>query len=396
MGIQLTDTMVRGLKGAPSTILLFFLIRIINGQTENVTQKYIQQMSGYSDKTTEDALLYLFKSGLVVRNDRYNWGLAGDINQLPLMAALMGENGSDERGACENLESNTLEPIKVVEIQDDINEELNRTRNNSVSGKSFEDAENFRVPEQNKPELTGTRKNSVSEEDVENTEKIRVVEQNDPDFIGTRKNSVLDTEIIRVDCPSSNNRYINNLDKEIRLLLLKLDDTEKIRVVENMQTCDEYGLYEPARTKLSLLKTTTPQLIKYHCETLKDSDTLGLAIHRIEHNQRISQKWVREQQYKAMFSSEEEVQNWNNLYSKSDISQEDFKKVLEAISLDFNKASFETWLVPLEVIEVSADEWTVSASNSYGGKWVVDHAAEKMEAAAGVKIKIVCNGTVID
>jgi Asp-tRNA(Asn)/Glu-tRNA(Gln) amidotransferase C subunit len=199
-----------------------------------------------------------------------------------------------------------------------------------------------------------------------------------------------------MDCPSSISRYINNLDKEIRLLLLKLEDTEKIRVVENMQTCDEFGIYEPARTKISLLKTTTPQLIRFHVEMLNETDTVGLAIHRIEHNQRISQKWLREQQYKDRFSSEEAVQNWNNLYSKTDISQDDFKRVLEAISLDFNKASFETWLKPLEVIEVEDDEWTVSASNSYGGKWVVDHALEKLEAAAGVRIKIVCNGTVID
>jgi len=385
--------MVRGLKGAPSTILLFFLIRVINGQTENVTQKYIQQMTGYSDKTTEDALLYLFKSGLVVRNDRYNWCLAGNINQLPLMAVLLGENLTEESG---NNENRVLEPISVVEVQNDISEELNRTRNNSVSGNSFDDTENFRINEQNDLELIGTRNNSVSTDVFEDTEKIRVFDQKDTELTGTRNNSVSETENFRVDCPSSISRYINNLDKEIRLLLLKLEDTEKIRVVENMQTCDGYGIYEPARTKLSLLKTTTPQLIKFHCENLKDSDTLGLAIHRIEHNQRISQKWVREQQYKARFASDEEVNNWNKLYSKSDIPQDDFKKVLEAISLDFNKASFETWLKPLEVVDVSADEWTVSVMNSYGGKWVVDHAVEKMEAAAGVRIKIVCNGTVID
>lgn len=396
MGIQLTDTMVRGLKGAPSTILLFFIIRVINGQTENVSQKYIQQMTGYSDKTTEDALLYLFNSGLVIRTGRYTWGLAGNINQLPLMATLLGDSVEGEQAEYVNENAAVIDPVDAVDIQDENSDDFNPTRKNSVSVELCEDTEKFRVLNQNADDLTGTRKNSVSSELSDDTDFFRILDHNEPVLSGTRKNSVSDTEIIRVECPSSISRYINNLDKETRLLLLKLNDTEKFRVIENLQTCDEYGIYEPARTKLSFLKTTTSQLIKFHCETLKDTDTLGLAIHRIEHNQRISQKWVREQQDKIRFASDDAEQNWTKLYPKTDIPQDDFKRVLEAISLDFNKASFETWLKPLEVVEVKTDEWIVSASNSYGGKWVVDHALDKMEAAAGVKIKIVCNGTVID
>ena len=375
---------------------IFFLIRVINGQTENVSQKYIQQMTGYSDKTTEDALLYLFNSGLVIRNGRYTWGLAGNINQLPLMASLLGDGISGTQAEFLNGDDAESESINLFEYPGENSETKNRTRNNSVSDQSIKDTEKFRISEQSDTMLSGTRNNSVSDNQFIDTENFRVIQPQEAVLSGTRNNSVSDTEKIRMDCPSSISRYINNLDKEIRLLLLKLEDTEKIRVVENMQTCDEFGIYEPARTKISLLKTTTPQLIRFHVEMLNETDTVGLAIHRIEHNQRISQKWLREQQYKDRFSSEEAVQNWNNLYSKTDISQDDFKRVLEAISLDFNKASFETWLKPLEVIEVEDDEWTVSASNSYGGKWVVDHALEKLEAAAGVRIKIVCNGTVID
>lgn len=351
MEIKFTASMVRGLKGAPISVLVLLAL-----QNQPVGQEYLQRMSGYSDKIVESALLTLLEFGYVVRLARFEWRIAGPLSQLPLMPDLPETVDSSD-------ESDTT-----------------GTRRNSES-------EKFRVDEEKVIDIAGSRNNSESE-------KFRVDQEIMTDSEGTRKNSVSETEKIRVDC-SSSSRYIYSLTKELKLLLLDLEESEKIRVVQNLQACDEYGITDPAKTKISLLKTTTPELIQYHVENLKDSDTLGAAIFRIEKNWRINQKWLKDHD-RNKGRQPLDSETWEQYYADSELSQEPFLKILEVIKPDYRRSDFETWLKTLQLVEVKENEWTLRAINPFAGKWVVDHhALEKMESVSGIKIRILCNGTEI-
>lgn len=90
MSIDFSSTMVRGLKGAPLSVLVLLMLA---GQP--VSAQYLEHMSGYSDKNVNSALLTLLEFGLVTRNGRYQWQIADGVKQLPLTNNLPDSQGTD-------------------------------------------------------------------------------------------------------------------------------------------------------------------------------------------------------------------------------------------------------------------------------------------------------------
>lgn len=82
-----------------------------------------------------------------------------------------------------------------------------------------------------------------------------------------------------------------------------------------LAACDEFGIREPKRGKISRLKHVTPKLIKAHVMQARDEHMpLGTAIHRIEFN------WMPEPKY---LEPKEELKGYWNRYFDSDEESED-------------------------------------------------------------------------
>lgn len=117
--IDFTTRMLRELKGAPLSCIIAMSIA---GQA--VSAGYLERNTGYSDKSVNDALLYLQENGYITRNGRYAWCICMDAQQLPLMT--LPEETDPNLAAYE-------------EADRENNLECESTRRNS-------DSENFRVP----------------------------------------------------------------------------------------------------------------------------------------------------------------------------------------------------------------------------------------------------------
>jgi len=130
MAIQITPMMIRGLKGAPISCLVTFIVmrQVMNLQA-------LVRTTGYSDKSIADALMVLSDFGLVTRNGRYGWQLADGVAQLPL-TVLTGEEESQPDSVIEPADQMTIElsPVEEVSTIDEIE---------PVTEKS---TENFRIP----------------------------------------------------------------------------------------------------------------------------------------------------------------------------------------------------------------------------------------------------------
>lgn len=104
-----------------------------------------------------------------------------------------------------------------------------------------------------------------------------------------RKNSDLRSENFRpepplvvslIDSDSIESEESNQLERR----------SEKIRA--NSETLAEFGIMEPARSRLANLAHVDPRQIRYHCQTCEST---GQAIHRIEHNWRVPVTFERDE-----------------------------------------------------------------------------------------------------
>lgn len=84
--MQLTTAMLRALKGSPISVLMALALA---GQP--VTVSWLEAITGYTDKSVSRALQALQEFGLITRNGRYAWQLAGGVVQLPLMVPELDE-----------------------------------------------------------------------------------------------------------------------------------------------------------------------------------------------------------------------------------------------------------------------------------------------------------------
>jgi len=110
MAIQVTPMMIRGLKGAPISCLLAFIVmrQVLN------TQELVRT-TGYSDKSVADALAVLSDFGLITRNGRYGWQLADGVAQLPL-AVLSGEEEPEAEPAVVPADQMAIDVLAVEEV----------------------------------------------------------------------------------------------------------------------------------------------------------------------------------------------------------------------------------------------------------------------------------------
>ena len=81
MAIQLTTSQLRGLKGAPISVLMAM---ILVGQP--VGAEWLEDTTGYTYKVVASALRFLSEIGYIQRNGRYHWVITGEVTQMPLMA----------------------------------------------------------------------------------------------------------------------------------------------------------------------------------------------------------------------------------------------------------------------------------------------------------------------
>jgi hypothetical protein len=90
--------MVRTLKGAP--LAVFVLLRM--AQEDGIGPQgaeWLERYSGYTDKPVSQALKFLEEQGLISRNGRYLWQLAGPVHQLPLSVTVLAEAPPPNGGA---------------------------------------------------------------------------------------------------------------------------------------------------------------------------------------------------------------------------------------------------------------------------------------------------------
>ncbi len=75
-----TLEMLRTLKGAPLAVLIALALT-----RQSAGAEYLARVTGYSERPTEQALKLLADYGLVTRNGRYGWQIAGGDIQLPFV-----------------------------------------------------------------------------------------------------------------------------------------------------------------------------------------------------------------------------------------------------------------------------------------------------------------------
>jgi len=129
MAVEINQMMIRGLKGAPiSCLMAMLLVRRVMNMAELV------RVTGYSDKSVNDALLILVDFGLATRNGRYGWQLADGVAQLPLTTL-----GDDEPAA-----EPAIVPAEQAAIEVSPVEEFSTSDENSPV--TEKDTESFRIP----------------------------------------------------------------------------------------------------------------------------------------------------------------------------------------------------------------------------------------------------------
>lgn len=235
---QFNADMVRTLKGAPLSCLLILAI-----ERQPVSAQYLERRTGYSDKSVNSALLLLGDMGMATRNARYQWQIANNATQLPLMNDLLPAP-----------EEEPLDPSFVPTEQGRQNGGEQETEGvGEIPSRKNSESENFRV--------TNPKK-------AENDDK-----------------NPIESENFRVDCPSSSTRSINL--ESSKGLLDSRAETEKFRV-DILAVLDEFGVGEPKRSQLAGQDWITSRIARYHLETCAD---VALAIWRIEHGWRVPKGW---------------------------------------------------------------------------------------------------------
>jgi hypothetical protein len=101
------------------------------------------------------------------------------------------------------------------------------------------------------------------------------IEDDDPDFDSSQKMRAR-SQKMRADS-SSSSRSLNRFNQENPPPLVKADSSQKMRTIEML---DNFGVREPARSRLAEMASVTAEVVEYHC---RSAPNMSLAIYRIEH-----------------------------------------------------------------------------------------------------------------
>ncbi len=110
-----TIEMLRTLKGAPLAVLLALALA-----RQPAGAEYLARVTGYSPRPTGQALKLLEDYGLVTRNGRYAWQIAGGLVQLPFILPESSRQEPDMRNVksrnnCDSI--STTAATAIVESQ---------------------------------------------------------------------------------------------------------------------------------------------------------------------------------------------------------------------------------------------------------------------------------------
>jgi hypothetical protein len=358
-----------------------------------VSQGFLQRMSGYTDMTIQSALLFLLDAGHIARIDRYHWQLSSRPSQLHLGVSLPEGSASlpelnltpkiSESSASQNPylpADQTLTPKNSVSFIPESTVLVDDPETTQKNSESLGKAQGIVTPNNSEsPELPEVETVPLQTTTPKNSDSLQ-------------QGGGLESEFSSVNDPSSSS--LINLTNKDKQLLLKLGDSEKLRVEANLKECDEWGIKEPARTQISLAAHVDYILIRYHCSTLDESNR-GLSIYRIKNGYRVDRKWLQSQGMKPVLK--EALNRPQKTETEVTVPQDDWTNLLTSVESEFRRADFITWLKGGTVLVDQAEgEWTIGVVNSYTGKWVRERALAILEKAAGVRIKIVCNGSLVE
>ncbi|NPV75320.1 MAG: hypothetical protein HPY59_02990 [Anaerolineae bacterium] len=111
-----TVEMLRTLKGPPLAVLIALMIA---GQP--VQNDWLARVTGYTDKPVRQALELLKDYGMVTRNGRYAWQVAGSVQQLPFLAGsqnYLESPAEEDQPGWKNSESLTTTTATIVDCGD--------------------------------------------------------------------------------------------------------------------------------------------------------------------------------------------------------------------------------------------------------------------------------------
>lgn len=293
---------------------------LLTMQGNPVMASWLESMSGYSDKSVQSALTVLLEYGLVTRNGRYEWQIAEGVRQLPLGSYLPEVDGA----------ATQEEPQNSVEV---------------ASGTKF---------------LEVASSPAAPRNDMRN--------RGEP-------------EILRVSSSSSS---LTSFNKNHNLPLLDATDPEKLRVEENRQACERFGIFEPKRTHLSHLVHVSKGLIEYHCAT---APNIAMAIARIERNWAIKAGWKPQVELVAAEAEEPMV-----MVQADPVLQERWSAAQKELKPKLRKADFSAWIEPLIALRMDGEVIVLGAGNEFAAKWVSEHALAEVESVLGASVRVTVIG----
>lgn len=321
MAVEINQMMIRGLKGAPiSCLMAMLVVRRVMNMAEMV------RVTGYSDKSVNDALLLLVDFGLATRNGRYGWQLADGVAQLPL--AVLGAGDDTPAPAETHAEPAPIDnqtPEGVIEVQ------------------------------------------AVSEEP------------------GKEVSTDRDTESFRIP-PLVVSRSLTSLELDQDPLLDSRADTENLRVNSVFAALERAGVMEPKRSRLAAMPHVTAELVRYHVQT---ADNIRLAIYRIEHGWKIKSGWVDRDAPVDLDRRPHEPEPSPASPAAPEVpeyAQNAWEQALVAVRPSMRAVDFDTWVDPLRLVHAEGAKWVVRACNFYARDWVREHVLDTLQAALAPQV----------
>lgn len=365
--MQLTVEKVRLFKGAPLSILMaMVLIR------QPVTAEWLETATGYTDKTLTKGLKMLAEFGYITRNGRYAWQICGDVQQLPLMMALPGfEPAADD---VEDMPDRITEPAAA-----DPDWDLDSGPGNSPGPENITQTGVGKIP--------GPGVDAVGETAQNITIVDNSVDKNDPNVDNLGKNLAPgdDSAVGVGEFPGPGDSLarlesLTSLDSRNDSRLARADaESEIFRVL------DDFGIREPARSKITGIPGITARAVQYHCKT---APNIAMAIYRIKNNWRVPKDWMPQEVLFFPDSTPEPVPPAEILDPIPEELRGLWAKALVQLETELSRADFNTWLKPAQPRGMRAGEMILNTANPIGKAWLESHVVGRLESILGVGVTV--------
>jgi len=190
----------------------------------------------------------------------------------------------------------------------------------------------------------------------------------------------IESEIFRLDPLAS--RSNQNLEPGINPLARDPGQSEIFRL--NLAAIDQFGIREPARTRLAKLKHVTPRLVQYHCA---HADKLGQAIFRIEHNWKVPADWEPMDFSRGGTRPPEPKPIAPPLDAVPEQIRAEWGAAIAGLAGELNRAEFETWVRCITLIGLDAGELVIGANNPFAVDWLEQHVKRRLDERLGLEVR---------